>query len=359
MATRAPKRTLGEEGEEFTGEKKSKIEDPDSHEVRCLIPTSQVGSIIGKKGCNIARIREECSVYVSILPSAEGVRERVMTVKGRSESIALALHRIGEIVMESQEQRLAKRGENTEDNKDASQFQVRFLLHSSLVGGIIGKGGSLVQATQSSTNARVQVSTVALPQSSEKTVTVSGALDAVYAANQIVIEQMKENSLRPGVKNAAYVPSPYHSASSGGHPPSPYSMPSSNYAPSFPHQGYGHPPYQGYAPQPYHNAPPSNQNFGGQNNYGGQAQSQGLSKQQIVIPTVCAGNVIGKGGSIISNIKSQSGTFISIAAAESSTPHERLVTINGSPQGIQTAVYLIQQIVEQFEGPLTTAPQSY
>jgi len=357
------KRALGNEGgEEFKTivEKKTKIaENPDSHEVRVLIPSNHVGSIIGKKGCNIKRVREECAVFCSILSAPEGVSERVLTVKGASPNIALGLHRFGEIIVEANQQRAAKRGLENTEAKDASQYQVRFLLHSSLVGGIIGKGGSLVQQTQANTQARVQVSSEALPQSSEKTVTVSGALENVYAATQIIISQMKENELRPGVQNFPYSPSPYFS--SGGNPQQgpPYQQQQQAPAPSNPYGGHNYAPYQSYAPPPQqspYGAPPQ-QSYGAPSGYGApQQSSQALSKQKIVIPTVCAGNVIGRSGTIVSNIRQQSGTFISIAPAESATPHERMVTISGSPQGIQTAVYLIRQIVEQFESP--SAPQS-
>lgn len=337
MAARAPKRALGE-GEDYqVGEKKTRVEDPDSHEVRILVASQQVGSIIGRKGSNITRVRTECSVYMSVLSAPDGVRERVLTVKGHSENIASAIREIGAIIIESQQQRAAKQGTDTTDGK-SDTFQVRFLLHSSLVGGIIGKRGALVQATQQNTGARVQVSTEPLPQSSEKTVTVSGALDNVYAALQIVVPQIKDNELRPGVQNYPYQPSPFGApAMSSPYQPSPYAAPSP-YGGQY--QGYAaptYPPAQSYAP------PPQQAGFS--------AQSGGQSQQKIVIPTVCAGNVIGRRGTIISGIKQQSGTFISIAPPENTAPHERQVTISGSIQGIQTAVFLIRQIVEQYEGP--------
>jgi len=69
--------------------------------------------------------------------------------------------------------------------------------------------------------------------------------------------------------------------------------------------------------------------------------------KKIAIPTVCAGAVIGKGGTIINDIKGQSGCQIRIADPDPASPNERVVTVTGSPQGIQTAVYLIRQRVEQ------------
>ena len=72
-----------------------------------------------------------------------------------------------------------------------------------------------------------------------------------------------------------------------------------------------------------------------------------LMQQKISIPTVCAGNVIGRGGSVISGIRKQSGTFISIAVPAPDSPSERLVTITGpTAHSIQSAVNAIRQIVE-------------
>ena len=76
-----------------------------------------------------------------------------------------------------------------------------------------------------------------------------------------------------------------------------------------------------------------------------------ISIQKIAIPTICAGCVIGRGGTIIRDLRSQSGTNISIADPDPVTPDERVVTITGTPVGIQTAVYLIRQCVESYVPP--------
>lgn len=65
----------------------------------------------------------------------------------------------------------------------------------------------------------------------------------------------------------------------------------------------------------------------------------------------CIGCVIGKGGSVIRDLRVQSGTNISIADPEANNPNERVVTLTGTPQGIHTAVLLIRQLVEQYQPP--------
>lgn len=71
------------------------------------------------------------------------------------------------------------------------------------------------------------------------------------------------------------------------------------------------------------------------------------SVQKIAIPTVCAGCVIGRNGAVIRELRLQSCAQISIADP-AEEPQERVVTITGTHQSIQTAVYLIRQLVEQF-----------
>ena len=72
---------------------------------------------------------------------------------------------------------------------------------------------------------------------------------------------------------------------------------------------------------------------------------------RVAIPTVCSGCVLGKGGSIIKELRAQSGSNISLADPESSAPNERVVTITGTPSAIATAFTLIREAVEKYVPP--------
>ena len=74
----------------------------------CVCICIQVGSVIGKKGSNVTRIRQECSVFISILKAPENVKERIITIKGTSTSIALACKHIAETLKEAQLERARK-----------------------------------------------------------------------------------------------------------------------------------------------------------------------------------------------------------------------------------------------------------
>jgi len=82
---------------------------------------------------------------------------------------------------------------------------------------------------------------------------------------------------------------------------------------------------------------------------GAGAPATGQSRQELAIPTNTAGGIIGKGGSMIRDLRQQSRTFISIADPDPANPDERIVTIQGSSEGINHAIILIRQLVEQYQ----------
>merc|ERR1712130_381308 len=276
------------------------------------------GGIIGKGGANVKRVREEAGVFLSILKAEfRAVQERIMVMKGTISQIAKALFLISEFFCD----RLIE-GSGKEKNSGEG-IAIRLLVHRASVGAVIGKGGTTIKETQSETNVRVQVSNEPLPNSTEKTVTITGSPSAIQQATTRILTQLKDNPLRSGTKVYAYVPG----------------------QPMYPSQpAYGLPYMQqqplGLLQQPF----PS---YGGMGS--GSQSNMPTSTQKIAIPTVCAGCVIGKGGSVIRDLRAQSQCNISIADPEQNSPNERVVTLTGTSQGIQTAIYLIRQLVEQYQ----------
>ncbi|UYV75083.1 K02A2.6-like, partial [Cordylochernes scorpioides] len=66
---------------------------------------------------------------------------------------------------------------------------------------------------------------------------------------------------------------------------------------------------------------------------------------QVTIPNDLAGAIIGKGGQRIRKIRRESGAGITIDESQPGS-NERVITISGTPQQIQTAQYLLQQNVK-------------
>lgn len=300
----------------------------ETQELRILIENNQVGGIIGKGGANVTQVRDEAGVFLSILKAETNVSERVMVLKGQYEQLVKGILMISSLLIEAD----AKFKKET-PNLQEGQTKLRLLVHRHAVGAVIGKAGAVIKETQQETGARVQVSNDPLPQSTEKTVTISGTPMAIHQATMRVLGQLRENPLRPGTKSYPYVP---------GLTSFP-AMPAAFVAAGYPQQ------YPQFAAQQ-----PFQAEFGGGALGGagaGGAAGGVANTQKIAIPTICAGCVIGKGGAVIRDLRAQSGTNISIADAEPVNPNERVVTLTGTPQGIQMAIFLIRQLVEQYQPP--------
>lgn len=296
-------------------------------ELRCLIDNNQVGGIIGKAGANVKRIREESGAYVSIVKNDfnRQAHERIMILKGQVPAISKATALVAQSLVETNTSRRDNANNNNNPNNNSSPdiVSLKLLVHKNGVGCIIGKQGALIRDTQTETGARVQVSNDLLPQSTEKAVTISGTPEQVQKAMEKIATQLKENPIKPGTKHYPYTPGAQM------YPP-----------PQFQHAPYNNPPMSMY--------PPSMQHM--QHGMMRAPASIGVpSTQKIAIPTVCAGCVIGKNGTVIKDLRAQSGTNISIADPDPNTPQERVVTIIGSPQGINHAIHLIKQLVEQYQ----------
>lgn len=285
-------------------------------EIRVLIDNTQVGGIIGKGGANVKRVRDGSGAFVSILKAEfRTVHERVMVLKGTSSQIAKATQLIADLLITA-----SNKERNGLPQELSYTTSMRFLVHRSHVGAIIGKQGTVIKQTVQETGARVQVSNDPLPNSTEKSIQITGTPDAIEAAATRVLAQLQANPQRPA-KNYPYVPGQHMM-----YPPTPFMSP---YYPT-PDMMHIMPP-----PTPQMQIPPT----------------MYASHQKIAIPTVCAGCVIGKGGAVIRNLRMQSGTSISIADPETNHPSERIVTVYGNPAGIRKAVFLIRQLVEQYTPP--------
>jgi len=303
-------------------------------EIRVLIDNYEASVIIGKGGANVKTIRTGSGSFVSILKTESTMsKERVMTIKGSEEAIAAALKMIVTLLLEAANQR--KLTDPKGPGEPETSYAMKVLIHKFLAGSIIGKGGVIIKEIQESSQARLSLSVEPMPGSTEKTVQITGTPDTLYAAALRVLAQLVNNPLRAGSTTILYVPG----AAMGPAGAPAYGAPAPAFNPyGAPPQPYGAPAYGAPQSSPY-GAP-----------YGAPAAPGAATKtEKIVIPTVCAGFVIGKGGTIIRDIKTQSGTQISIADAEPTAPGDRVVAVTGTHQGIQSAIQLIRGRVESYQ----------
>jgi len=330
----AVKRNLEEEDSDPN--KKPRPDTSHLQEIRILIENPEASIIIGKGGANVKSVREESLAFVSILKAENpSAKERVLTLKGLPEQNAKAGELITRLLIKANNERKQSQGDT---ETTIEEYSLKLLIHKFLAGCIIGKGGVIIKEIQTNTGCKISISNEALGQSTEKQITVSGTPDQVLAGITRIFNQLNENPLREGSSTVFYVPGGSQLAMAN-----PYAQPFGGaYAKQQPVPGYpspyGAPPQQAYSPygqiqQPY------------------AADPMGMKTEKIVIPSVCAGTVIGKSGSIIAEIKSQSACQISIAAAEPTAPQDRVVSITGTAQGINAAIQLIRQRVESYQPP--------
>ncbi|CAG8513224.1 5434_t:CDS:2 [Ambispora gerdemannii] len=283
--------------------------------LRALVTTKEAGVIIGKAGKNVSEIRDRSGAKVTISEMVQGAYERILTVTGPLDTVAKAFALVARKVLD----------ENLDapSTPTSKSTTIRLLVPHSRMGPVIGKGGSKIKEIQEKSGARCLASEEMLPSSTERTISISGVPDSIHIAVFHVGEELSRHTNDRGGQITPYRPQPrivYHqpAAVASNHPfyvgipapPPPYGR---DFLPG--------------PPGPMNQPPPGSQ------------------AQQIFIPNDMVGCIIGKGGSKINEIRHLSGSHIKIAEPHGNT-NERLVTITGTPESNQMALYLLYSRLE-------------
>uniref|UniRef100_A0A8P4KC11 Poly(rC) binding protein 4 n=1 Tax=Dicentrarchus labrax TaxID=13489 RepID=A0A8P4KC11_DICLA len=312
----------------------------------------EVGSIIGKKGETVKRIREESSARINI--SEGSCPERIITITGQTDCVFRAFTMI---TFKLEEDLAALVANGTVTSKPP--VTLRLVIPASQCGSLIGKGGSKIKEIRETTGAQVQVAGDLLPNSTEREVTISGNQDAIIQCVKLICTVILESP--PKGATIPYRPSPtpgtvllagnqvFEASDFGSHPlfsvaqggvdlqqtyavQSHYGIPHSELAKL--HQLSMH--QQGLAP--------INQSATQVLPGGVDANSQTTS-QELLIPNDLIGSIIGRQGTKINEIRQVSGAQIKIGSQIDSTS-DRHVTITGTPIAINLAQYLITSCLE-------------
>ncbi|KAM5314603.1 poly(rC)-binding protein 4 isoform 1-T1 [Glossophaga mutica] len=349
--------------------------------LRMLMQGKEVGSIIGKKGETVKRIREqvrkglgrsrgswvggegrprECPGKVAVsscwglwagqadgLLVRKGPRrpvpvlspqssaritisegscpERITTITG---STAAVFHAVSMIAFKLDEDLCSAPANGGTVSRPP--VTLRLVIPASQCGSLIGKAGTKIKEIRETTGAQVQVAGDLLPNSTERAVTVSGVPDAII----LCVRQICAVILESPPKGATI---PYHPSLSLG-----TVLLSANQG--FSVQGqYGAvtPAEVTKLQQLSGHAVP----FASPSMVPGLDPGAQTSSQEFLVPNDLIGCVIGRQGSKISEIRQMSGAHIKIGnQAEGSG--ERHVTITGSPVSIALAQYLITACLE-------------
>ncbi|XP_040889701.1 poly(rC)-binding protein 4 isoform X1 [Toxotes jaculatrix] len=320
--------------------------------LRLLMHGKEVGSIIGKKGETVKRIREESSARINI--SEGSCPERIITITGPTDCVFRAFTMI---TFKLEEDLTALVANGTVTSKPP--VTLRLVIPASQCGSLIGKGGSKIKEIRETTGAQVQVAGDLLPNSTEREVTISGSQDAIIQCVKLICTVILESP--PKGATIPYRPSPtpgtvllagnqvFEASDFGSHPLFSVAQGGVDLQQTYAVQShYGIPhselaklqqlsmQQQGLAPI----SQSATQVLPG----GVEANSQTTS-QELLIPNDLIGSIIGRQGTKINEIRQVSGAQIKIGSQIDSTS-DRHVTITGTPIAINLAQYLITSCLE-------------
>ncbi|XP_078085141.1 poly(rC)-binding protein 3 isoform X4 [Mustelus asterias] len=320
--------------------------------IRLLMHGKEVGSIIGKKGETVKKMREESGARINI--SEGNCPERIVTITGPTDAIFKAFAMIAFKFEEDID--------NSMSNSTATSkppVTLRLVVPASQCGSLIGKGGSKIKEIRESTGAQVQVAGDMLPNSTERAVTISGMPDAIIQCVKQICVVMLESP--PKGATIPYRPKPASAPVifAGGQAytiQGQYAIPhpddacllSTEYKAALASTLWRSPQLTQTSTQLKEPAwrPESLRGKMEIKNCNEESGTWGLdanppaSTHELTIPNDLIGCIIGRQGSKINEIRQMSGAQIKIAnAAEGST--ERQITITGSPANISLAQYLI------------------
>lgn len=321
--------------------------------LRLLMHGKEVGSIIGKKGETVKRIRDESSARVNI--SEGSCPERIITITGSTDSVFRAFTMI---TYKLEEDLIALVANGTISSKPP--VTLRLVIPASQCGSLIGKGGAKIKEIRENTGAQIQVAGDLLPNSTERGVTISGSQDSVIQCVKLICTVILESPPKGATIPYRPGPSPGALLISGNQV-----FEASDFAP--------HPLYsvsqgaldlqQAYTVQNQYGIPHSElaklHQLSMQQSMSPMAQpaSAGLpgmcewmdvnshTSQELLIPNDLIGSIIGRQGTKINEIRQVSGAQIKIGSQLEGTS-DRHVTISGSPISINLAQYLITSCLE-------------
>ncbi|XP_070596892.1 poly(rC)-binding protein 2 isoform X28 [Erythrolamprus reginae] len=301
--------------------------------IRLLMHGKEVGSIIGKKGESVKKMREESGARINI--SEGNCPERIITLAGPTNAIfkafAMIIDKLEEIHTFVSCSSLHQDISSSMTNSTASSrppVTLRLVVPASQCGSLIGKGGCKIKEIRESTGAQVQVAGDMLPNSTERAITIAGIPQSIIECVKQICVVMLESP--PKGVTIPYRPKPSSSPVifAGGQA---YTI-QGQYAIPQPDLTKLHQ----LAMQQSH-FPMSHGNTGFSAGLDASAQT---TSHELTIPNDLIGCIIGRQGAKINEIRQMSGAQIKIAnPVEGST--DRQVTITGSAASISLAQYLI------------------
>ncbi|XP_043389063.1 poly(rC)-binding protein 2 isoform X6 [Chelonia mydas] len=331
--------------------------------IRLLMHGKEVGSIIGKKGESVKKMREESGARINI--SEGNCPERIITLAGPTNAIFKAFA----MIIDKLEEDISSSMTNS-TAASRPPVTLRLVVPASQCGSLIGKGGCKIKEIRESTGAQVQVAGDMLPNSTERAITIAGIPQSIIECVKQICVVMLESP--PKGVTIPYRPKPSSSPVIFAGGQDRYSSGSASYPHTAPsmclNSDLEGPPqeltklHQLAMQQSHFPMSHGNTGFSGiessspevKGYWAGLDASAQTTSHELTIPNDLIGCIIGRQGAKINEIRQMSGAQIKIAnPVEGST--DRQVTITGSAASISLAQYLINVSLESAKPSSQTA----
>ncbi|KAL6068567.1 hypothetical protein STEG23_000970 [Scotinomys teguina] len=158
-------------------------------QVLLLMHGKEVGSIIGKKGESVKKMREESGARINI--SEGNCPERIITLAGPTNAIFKAFA----MIIDKLEEDISSSMTNS-TAASRPPVTLRLVVPASQCGSLIGKGGCKIKEIRESTGAQVQVAGDMLPNSTERAITIAGIPQSIIECVKQICVVMLESPPR-------------------------------------------------------------------------------------------------------------------------------------------------------------------
>lgn len=355
--------------------------------LRGIISGRDAMAIVEESGENITLLQEKTGARIILSENVLGSVERILTCTGTADSVAKAFSLIVRL--------LHNEDLDITSTPDDKPHRIRLAVPHILIEYVIGKHGSRINEIQKISGTHMIASDSLLPLSTERTLVIYGIASAIYTAIfHVAITLFQQADRMVNLQTCMYNPLSMHGVY--GYPAT-FQRVLPNDTMLTPANPYGIAPnaimQQNYQMSTYMPADPQaiaaynvqqqqqshinshtiqqvqvqqlsqsqqsqsqqsqSQQSQSQQSQSQQSQSQSQSQpapgqsitQQIFIPNDMVGAIIGKGGTKINEIRQLSGSHIKINEPADNSA-ERLVTITGTPECNQMALYMLYSRLE-------------
>lgn len=302
---------------------------------RAVITNRCAATLLGEDGDTIRSIQTDASVDIDISDQIRGAINRILTVSGNVENVSQAFEKVSKALL-----RIA-----LHEEEQSGELTIKLAVSHIYIGAIIGAGGYRLRQIIDTSKTQIYVSEFCLPLSSERAVSITGNASGVaLAIAEIAKEYLKLKTKAETATSHAFVPVSMFGRY--GHPES-FRLTKPHDTMMTPSNPYGIAPasFDASAAETNGTNEPNGQPGDGRAGPARGAVKEKLT-QQIFIPNDMVGSIIGKQGSKINEIRQLSGSHIKINEPDATRPSERQITVEGTQEQNQLALYMLYQRLE-------------